>query len=333
MASLTKYPSYTGPVTVTGSVLLTQTSSSSLTLFGFLSSSEVSSTGGLHVHSVTNVAALSCSDAVVGGHYYEDGGVDVWATTDKYTTDATGATDFDLPAVSGFTVDGKTMPVAGRAVVVHDSAGNKVACGMITVHPRLSVARYSTLPGYTGALLPRGIAVFEPEVTTPSGLSQALGCSVIGAGMIGQADFGAHIHAGSTCEDPQGHLYDGEDGWGDVHIPVTGSTGGSKFFMVDDFTFDSGPLSIEGRVSVLHDAAGAKVGCGVMEEFGMPVHHAHKTVGMLPLAYVAAGMSFSVLICVALFIAHERGWLGKVERSKDEENVLEMLKLGDGEKV
>ena len=82
--------------------------------------------GGAHIHSGTTCA--SADD--VGGHYFEGMADDPWTTTyDAYDSTTAGAATFDV--AGGFTLDGD-YPVEGRAFVIHNEAGTRVGCGLLS---------------------------------------------------------------------------------------------------------------------------------------------------------------------------------------------------------
>ena len=151
--ALRRYPGYRGSTRVHGLLLVgeaatpTPSGEPSVVLSGLLAGLPPSSVGGYHVHS-----GFTC-DAQDGvfGHYGDlrsVGGIDPWAST-KYTTDAHGvasladSTNAALATVGGYTLE-RSMPVAGRAVVVHDPSGARVACGLIGVRPLTAAAASSS---------------------------------------------------------------------------------------------------------------------------------------------------------------------------------------------
>ena len=116
-------------------------SSSGISIVATLSGLEASVTGGIHIHS-----GFTCDDAdYVGGHYFEGLDDDPWTTT--YTSDASGTATVALE-MSDFSLSGDN-PVAGRAVVVHLSSGERAGCGLIqaTSGEIVSVGEY---PGSNG---------------------------------------------------------------------------------------------------------------------------------------------------------------------------------------
>lgn len=76
---------------------------------------------GVHVHS-----GSGCEDNTTqGGHYYS--GTDPWATIRYPITNASGAASFVFAVTSP-----SATTVQGKAFIVHDNAGDRVACGILT---------------------------------------------------------------------------------------------------------------------------------------------------------------------------------------------------------
>ena len=139
-ASVGDYPGYAGEYNISGSVGVID-SASGITFLATLSGLEPSSSGGIHIHS-----GFTCDDAdYVGAHFFEGLDADPWTTT--YTSDASGTATVTLE-MSDFSLAGD-FPVAGRAVVVHLSGGDRAGCGVImaTSGEIVTVGGY---PGYDG---------------------------------------------------------------------------------------------------------------------------------------------------------------------------------------
>lgn len=136
---MAQYPGYAGPLTVTG------------TVGGFLKGEDayiwynvagleadcattpqgVANACGIHIHE-----GKTCHDAAaVGGHYYDHAITsDPWSPV-TYTASADGTSKGKTSANVGAGQD-----INGRAIVVHDKTGARVACGLIqgklqTAHP------------------------------------------------------------------------------------------------------------------------------------------------------------------------------------------------------
>jgi Cu/Zn superoxide dismutase len=121
VAKLDTYPGYIG-YTVAGTVAVT-TNSTGVTLVGTLTGVPASTTAGIHIH--TGVSCNASAD--VGAHYYPDMLSDPWLST-TYTSDENGVATVSF-SVDDFSLGGSN-PVAGRAIVVHDST-DRIACGLI----------------------------------------------------------------------------------------------------------------------------------------------------------------------------------------------------------
>jgi len=110
-----------------------------------LSDLEPSSVGGLHVHSGTSCA----THEAVGGHYLHtsDGAsssgsgvaTDPWAAV-VWESDAHGVANVVGPDLLNYTLRGsgdagggnsRHLPLEGHAVVLHDSYGDRIACGLL----------------------------------------------------------------------------------------------------------------------------------------------------------------------------------------------------------
>ena len=136
--------------TVRGQIVVNTTeltSPAALGLFGSMTGlqkyqgAQHSVSGGIHIHT-----GKSCATAgEVGGHFYPNLAADPWDTS-TYTVSSNGAVLSAQGSVLGNgTEAGRSMlraglsgwndtmaSVVGRALVVHDSFGNRIACGLIT---------------------------------------------------------------------------------------------------------------------------------------------------------------------------------------------------------
>ena len=86
--------------------------------------------GGIHIHDGTSCE--SCS-ATTCGHYFDSAtvSVDPWGAS-TYTSDADGHAAADGPTIlTGL----DAAAIDGKIVVVHDSTGNRIACGLISSTP------------------------------------------------------------------------------------------------------------------------------------------------------------------------------------------------------
>ena len=262
VASIVAYPGYTGAYAgVMGTVAVSELKAGydamgSIKVFGTLTGLEESRTGGIHIHT-----GVTCSDAsLVGGHYYPGMASDPWDYT-TYSTEGDGV------ATVSFSVDGFSMsmmnPVAGRVVVVHDSTGARVGCGVLmsTVGEVVTLGSY---PGYTGSLAPKGTFVVEP---TTDGIS----IKGTAGGLEASVSGGLHIHSGYTVADASGvggHYYDMDaystDPWNVIMYPTTDAQGSvSVSLAISDFSMRAEqPVAL--RALVLHASNGDRVGAGLI---------------------------------------------------------------------
>ena len=122
VAKLDTYPGYTGNLTVKGTVAVSD-DGGGVTLVGTLTGVPASTTAGIHIH--TGVSCNAAAD--VDDHYYPGMLSDPWLST-TYTSDENGVATVSF-SVDDFSLGGSN-PVAGRAIVVHDST-DRIACGLI----------------------------------------------------------------------------------------------------------------------------------------------------------------------------------------------------------
>ncbi|CAJ1451827.1 unnamed protein product, partial [Effrenium voratum] len=164
--------------------------------------------------------------------------------------------------------------ILGRAFVVHDFTGARVACGLIH---EAAVGSFGAYPGYSGALMPKGML----QVTSTTGM-QTLSW-IFTSGLDSRCDAectdanccGVHIHQGMDCSDAGtigGHLYNSDyyspDPW--LHIMYNTSETVSIASMVTVATgYDT--AAINKRTLVIHDFTGARIACGSIE---LPVEDA-----------------------------------------------------------
>jgi len=262
--SFETYPGYSGTYEPVGTLLVTDAGSTSVAIEGTVAGLEMNATGGLHVHE-----GFNCDDA--GGHYFE-GSDDPWLTT-TYTTDVDGVDDAVSLLVAPYTLHGE-FPVAHRAVVLHESDGTRVACGLLgatavdeapttastaTIRAKVAVGSY---PGTTNDV--KGFVKIDSDEDAAflkiSGTVTGLEPSVTGAGV--------HVHTGFTCDNATevlGHYF--EEGTVDPWLVTTYDTDANGNAAIDlevpGFTM-AGTLPIAGRAFVLHAANGDRVGCGLI---------------------------------------------------------------------
>merc|ERR1719343_1729799 len=180
----------------------------------------------------------------------------------------------------------------GKAMVVHALAsGARIACGIIGAEtaidffagqPDVEVEELVPYPGsgWTfGGLLPMHASLtIEGERGTSKTARQNLRWRMTGldpACAKGAADgvkngCGIHVHRGTSCksaDDVGGHYYSDAltaDPWADVRYAVESGDMGLEFSGVRVKTGNSNG-DITGRVIVVHDHTGSRIGCGVIK--------------------------------------------------------------------
>jgi Cu/Zn superoxide dismutase len=255
-----------------GGTLVVQASAGVLRVYGFLTGLHASTTGGWHIHT-----GYQCSNAATqGGHYCLDGtecGSDPWAGV-TYTSDASGNAEIDLEIADFSLVD--SMPVAGRALVIHDSDATRrrIGCGLI-VPSTAQIAVISPYPSYAGGLAVKGLLGLRYV-----GTRLEIQGSLVGV-TPSETAAGWHIHSGFSC-DPEashpedavgGHYYDTSpvddtptaDPWSSVTYSSTANGAAEISQTMAGFSVDvQDLLPVFGRTLVVHSTLDGRVGCGVI---------------------------------------------------------------------
>jgi len=283
VASLEDYPDY-DENTVTGTVAVSETLDGEVLVNYDLEGLEVSTSGGIHIHSGTTCLVADW----VSGHYYDSDSMDdPWTT--EWTSDELGEAVDYFTVDSGYSIEDNY----GHALVVHDSDGTRVACGLIgdLVEYLVSLGVY---PGYTGSYDDiDGDVVVAEDISDSSSLTITYDLSGLEADESG----GMHIHEGTTCEDADevgGHYYDlASDPWN------------TTWGVSDDEGYSSGSFSIFTNISitgnyghsfVVHLSNDTRAACGLVGTVEVS----------LALEYSAGGNSVSqtatntIIVCVTL---------------------------------
>ena len=171
------------------------------------------------------------------------------------------------------TIGQSLSDVMGRAIVVHDHTGGRVACGIIQPAGRmLPTAVLGSYPGYSGDVHSFG-AVSVDQSGGDIRLSWHLGgleadlCAVPPVG-VGNA-CGIHIHSGSTCDDSSavgGHYYNENldaDPWSQVVF--TPDESGGSMSSGNVIAIGQSLSDVMGRAIVVHDHTGGRVACGIIQ--------------------------------------------------------------------
>ena len=160
---------------------------------------------GIHIHS-----GYTCTDAaLVGGHYYTGTVTDDPWTNVVYTSDGSGATSGSLMVTTG----GSSGDVAGRAMVIHDHTGARIACAILGAATQVTLTASGFVPYYTSSANFATVGTVGPMTTV--GTTQTFEFSLSGVDPVCASgpggnpnSCGIHIHAGTSCvANALGHYY------------------------------------------------------------------------------------------------------------------------------
>lgn len=222
----------------------------------------------MHVHSGTACTDALLPTAVQGGHYYT-GAADPWATVGYLSTTEAGAASFQ------FSVTDPAKSIAGKAFIVHNNAGGRVACGILSevttsgAVKSSSLAALATTGGVTAQVTVYTTATHIIGAGQASGLEASLkDASAGGSSCTATNGCGVHVHSGTACTDAAsqgGHYYKGSsDPWANVRYSSTSTAGAADFiFSVADSATD-----VTSKPFVVHNNAGGRVSCGLLCEGG-----------------------------------------------------------------
>ena len=151
IASMDRYPGYTGNLNVTGNVVVNFNRQLNSTVnqtfpfrvyFDLKGLDPACSAGcGIHIHTGT-----TCSNAsLVGGHYWTPANMtNPWSQT-FYNASVNGTARGNFPVVNGFNHSSNL----GHSLVVHTVGGSRVACGTLLGTTGTLVAEIGQYPGST----------------------------------------------------------------------------------------------------------------------------------------------------------------------------------------
>lgn len=222
---------------------------------------------GLHVH-----AGTSCSDSGSQGghdHSHDHGhdhgqghGHDPWTTVRYSNTDAAGSASFT------FSVTTNSKAIGGKPFIVHNNAGGRVACGILS---QIVGTKSASLMPFNNSGVAGGVTVYS----TPSRIVGAGWASGLEANLSDSASggtdctatngCGVHVHSGSDCNSSiaqGGHLktVGGNDPWTSVRYSSTNTLGQANFV----FSVSSDNTEVLGKAFVVHNNAGGRVSCGLL---------------------------------------------------------------------
>jgi len=224
---------------------------------------------GAHIHMGT-----ACTDvSTQGGHLYNSSATtpDPWLTIGYHHTSATGYATFSGLAFGPY-------DPAGKPFVVHNNAGDRVACGMLAEaeeaeeeeeqEPEATMQVYhahanwmdSTKGGMMGhmTVFVNGTSMYGVGFAT--GLEPNLPAAD-STDCTATNGCGFHIHTGSACDDATtqgGHLYSADtDPWAEIRYETDPDGMAHMFFELHEVH------DLTGKPFVIHDNSGARVACGL----------------------------------------------------------------------
>jgi len=255
---LSSYPDYSGTLIVSGSTAVAETLDGSLLLNYVLEGLESDISGGIHIHSGTTCLVAD----MVSGHHYDTDALssDPWSTT--YTSDEDGVSYGSFTIDTGYDTITENL---GHAVVVHESGGDRAACGLLGEGNEW-LSTMDAYPDYSGDYKITGYVVVAEEEQDSDNLRVSYSLTGLEISTSG----GLHIHAGTTCSSANlvgGHYYDSDslssDPWS---TEWESDEDGSAF---GDFTIESyyGLDENYGHAVVVHlssDEGSTRAACGLI---------------------------------------------------------------------
>mmetsp|Transcript_111727 Transcript_111727/g.301365 ORF Transcript_111727/g.301365 Transcript_111727/m.301365 type:complete len:494 (-) Transcript_111727:12-1493(-) len=224
---------------------------------------------GIHIHQ-----GKSCYEDA-GGHYWNTTLIetDPWLSI-TYKAEKHGqeyvATAQDVKVVTGLT----NFEVLSHTMVIHNSIGGRVACGIIT--PRdLGVMAFTPYYTYTGDLHVGGMGVKITAGGMTESASQTLMWNLNGvdpkcregASKEFPNSCGIHIHQGMSCGDNAlGHYWNKTtyemDPWANVGYPV--SYGTQTWDKAREVTTGLEATDVMGHTMIVHNYTGGRIACGII---------------------------------------------------------------------
>lgn len=233
-----------------------------------VSRSAANNSCGLHIH-----MGMTCDLEQVGAHFFDPSMADPWLP-DYIVANAEGEAAGVLDIEYGYGY----AQSKGRALVLHNQDGVKVACALIpavnTLNP-VVVESWTTFSGYSGVYAGVSASVnagFKAESVTLAYSLANVPCECSTPGPA-KNSCGLHIHEGVTCSDATavgGHYFDASkfsvDPWAVAVYsanPCLSSSETSGTTAQGSLTvqFGFGYEATKNRVMVVHDYNGVKIAC------------------------------------------------------------------------
>lgn len=213
---------------------------------------------GVHVHSGT-----ACTDKETQGGHYFGGSVDPWKDIHYSSSDADGSTHFH------FSVTDSANDIASKPFIIHNNAGGRVACGILTEVTKEARACAVLDPLNEGKV--RGEVTIFTTATAMIGAGHASDLeanlqtvAVGGKDCTAKNACGVHVHSGTACTttDTQGgHYFSGAaDPWTTIQYQTTTAAGAAEFV----FSVANVGSNVTNKPFIIHNNAGGRVSCGLL---------------------------------------------------------------------
>ena len=144
--------------------------------------------------------------------------------------------------------------------------------GLASVGAQTYSVSLSPYPGYTGTLLLGGNATIDNPRCSTHGTVFGPSCQAMSWDLTGaDTNGGIHIHDGTSCQmcadTTCGHYYDHGSGRVDPWPSSTYTSASGSGPPIDAGLYAT---AILGKVVVVHDSAGVRIGCGLISDARLP---------------------------------------------------------------
>lgn len=331
-----KYHDYEGPLNVQGEVWIGEVAENVQTVHASLTGVDPGCTGaqdgtgnkcGIHIHEGTNCAVDT------GPHHWQPKDkTDPWipVTYSDPMGDDNSVSVQDIVVNTEFNSNG----LSGRALVVHDVSGDRVACSLLEgvtlpSAPELSVASFQKYfeenPDDETELDVQGtVEVFTEKAGKGS---QILKFKLTGADAMCNetADTsvanscGIHFHTGKNCsENTGGHYFSVSD---DPWLKISYRNADSNGVTIPVVTGYESLEDLDGRAVVVHAHSGKRVACGLMSKDTSVSALNDEPPSMSPLVWVSAMIVVATLGGGAWYYqSQRRGYAAQQDDSTELQN-------------
>jgi len=217
---------------------------------------------GVHVHS-----GGSCENSTSQGGHFFTGTSDPWSSIGYSFSTASGN------AVFKFDVTTSATGISGKPFIIHNKAGSRVACGILS-EVTTGVTEASLMNLTSTDVSGSVTLVVNGSMITGAGSASGLEASL--SDTTGDCHAtngcGVHVHSGSSCENlttQGGHYYriGTSDPWALIRYSSSSSTGAANFVFA---VTNPGLTAVQGKAFIVHNNAGGRVSCGLLNDAAAP---------------------------------------------------------------